>query len=65
MAAFGFLGRESSNRFADRLRPFSQGLNDVVYVEGRNVAIEYSSAEGQYERSASQFHCRYSAEPTR
>jgi len=65
MPVVGFLGRVSSNRFADRSRPFSQSLNDVGYVEGRNVAIEYSWAEGQYERSASLFHCRHSAEPTK
>ena len=33
-----------------RARAFHQGLNEGGYVEGRNVAIEYRSAEGQYER---------------
>ena len=33
-----------------RVRAFYQGLNEGGYVEGRNVAIEYRSAEGQYER---------------
>ena len=33
-----------------RARTFRQGLNEGGYVEGRNVAIEYRSAEGQYER---------------
>jgi putative ABC transport system substrate-binding protein len=33
-----------------RARAFRQGLNEGGYVEGRNVAIEYLSAEGQYER---------------
>ena len=28
---------------------FRQGLNEGGYVQGRNVAIEYRSAEGQYE----------------
>jgi putative ABC transport system substrate-binding protein len=33
-----------------RVRAFYRGLNDGGYVEGRNVAIEYRSAGGEYER---------------
>jgi len=31
-------------------RAFLQGLHDLGYVEGRNVVIEYRSAEGKIER---------------
>ena len=37
----GFLGSESSDSSADRLRGFRQGLVETGYVEGRNAAIEY------------------------
>jgi putative ABC transport system substrate-binding protein len=33
-----------------RLAAFKQTLRDLGYVEGNNVAIEYRSAEGNYER---------------
>jgi ABC-type uncharacterized transport system substrate-binding protein len=33
-----------------RLATFKQALRDLGYVEGKNVAIEYRSAEGKYER---------------
>jgi len=31
---------------------FRQGLRDLGYIEGRNIAIEYRSAEGRPERLA-------------
>ncbi|HET9762323.1 MAG TPA: hypothetical protein VFR50_02355 [Casimicrobiaceae bacterium] len=33
-----------------RLATFRQALHELGYVEGRNVAIEYRSAEGNYDR---------------
>jgi putative ABC transport system substrate-binding protein len=40
----------SPDTIADRVRGFRQGLKDVGYVEGENVAIEYRGAEGQFDR---------------
>ncbi len=41
MPVIGFLGSESPELFAGRLRAFHRGLSETGYVEGRNVAIEY------------------------
>jgi len=38
-------GRESPNA-----RAFRQGLRELAYVEGQNIAIEYRSAEGNLDR---------------
>src|SRR5512143_1800677 len=35
-----------------RLATFKETLRDIGYVEGKNVAIEYRSADGKYERFA-------------
>ena len=46
----GYLGPESPERFASRVAAFREGLAEAGYVEGRNVAIEFRWAEGQYGR---------------
>ena len=46
----GVLNAISSAGRARELAGFRQGLNEGGYVEGRNVAIEYRSADGQYEQ---------------
>ena len=50
MPVIGFLGSESPDVFAERVRAFHQGLHEAGYVEGQNVAIEYRWAENQIDR---------------
>jgi putative ABC transport system substrate-binding protein len=50
LPVIGFLGSESPDLYAGRLRAFRQGLSETGYVEGRNVAIEFRWAEGQNDR---------------
>ena len=50
MPAVGVLNAISSVGRARELAAFRQGLNEGGYVEGRNVTIEYRSADGQYEQ---------------
>jgi putative tryptophan/tyrosine transport system substrate-binding protein len=50
MPVIGFLGSESLDLYAGRLRAFRQGLRETGFVEGRNVAFEYRWAEGEYGR---------------
>jgi putative ABC transport system substrate-binding protein len=45
----GFLAASSSPN-SPRLEAFRQGLRDLGYVEGKNIAIEYRWAEGKPER---------------
>src|SRR5437588_795514 len=50
MPVIGFLNSQTAGDWLPLLAAFRQGLNEVVYVEGRNVAIEYRWAEGRYDR---------------
>jgi putative ABC transport system substrate-binding protein len=50
MPVIGFLTVGSANEYAEPLRAFRQGLGQIGYVEGRDVAIEYRWAEGQSNR---------------
>jgi ABC transporter substrate binding protein len=46
----GFLNGGTAEGYAPMVAAFRQGLNEAGYVEGRNVAIEYRWARGQYDR---------------
>ena len=50
MPVIGFLGSDSPELYADRLRAFRQGLNETEYAEGKNVTIEYHWAGGRNDR---------------
>jgi putative tryptophan/tyrosine transport system substrate-binding protein len=50
MPVIGFLHPASLDTLTDRLRAFRRGLAETGYVEGQNVAVEYRSAEGQFDR---------------
>jgi putative ABC transport system substrate-binding protein len=50
MPVIGFLSSASAGPFAHLLAAFLQGLREVGYVEGYNVAIEYRWAENQLDR---------------
>src|SRR5262245_14797398 len=50
MPVVGFLGTASAGPFAHLLAGFRRGLQETGFIEGRNVAIEYRWAEGQYDR---------------
>jgi putative ABC transport system substrate-binding protein len=50
MPVVGLLGATTPHGYAAQLEAFRQGLSEVGFVEGRNVAIEYRWAEDQYDR---------------
>src|SRR5262245_8067798 len=50
MPVIGFLHGQSPEGFADMLDVFRQGLKQLGFVEGQNVAIEYRWANDQYDR---------------
>jgi ABC-type uncharacterized transport system substrate-binding protein len=46
----GFLIAASRSAISARTEAFQQGLRDIGYVDGKNIVIEWRSAEGQLDR---------------
>jgi putative ABC transport system substrate-binding protein len=46
----GFLGSGSPASYAPFVEAFRQGLTEMGYVEGKNVAIEFRWARSRFER---------------
>jgi putative ABC transport system substrate-binding protein len=50
LPTIGVLNPSSLDALAERLGGFRQGLKDIGYVEGENVAVEYRYADNQLDR---------------
>jgi putative tryptophan/tyrosine transport system substrate-binding protein len=46
----GYLSAQSKAAALEQTAKFNRGLNEMGFVDGQNVAIEYRWADGQYER---------------
>ena len=51
MPVIGFLNAGTAAGYATHVTAFRQGMAGIGYVEGRDIAIEYRWAEGQYDRA--------------
>src|SRR5262245_22801981 len=47
LPVIGFLGSDSPELYADRLRAFRQGLSETGYVEGHSLVVAYRWAQGR------------------
>jgi hypothetical protein len=50
MRMIGFLGGASRSTYGENIAAIHQGLMEMGYVEGQNLAVEHRWAEGQYDR---------------
>jgi putative tryptophan/tyrosine transport system substrate-binding protein len=46
----GYLSASSAAALSSRIEAFRQGLRELGYVEGKNIVIEWRSAEGKLDR---------------
>src|SRR5262249_16765187 len=47
MPVVGFVGSDTPDLYAERLRAFRLGLKVAGFTEGQNVTVEYRGAEGR------------------
>jgi putative ABC transport system substrate-binding protein len=50
MPVIGYVGAQSPEQWAGRVRAFRQGLSEAGFVEGQNVMIEFRWAGDRYDR---------------
>src|SRR5579864_1265074 len=50
MPVVGFLSTRSPDESASLIIPFRQGLTEAGAIDGKNIAIEYRWANGEYDR---------------
>jgi ABC-type uncharacterized transport system substrate-binding protein len=50
VSRIGFLSTAAHSSLSSRLEAFRQGLRELGFIEGKNIAIEYRSAEGKPDR---------------
>ena len=50
VSRIGFLGSISASKYASQVEALLGALHDLGYVDGKNIAIEFRWAEGNYDR---------------
>src|SRR5436190_20205439 len=50
LPVIGFMSGRAPEESAHLIAAFRKGLNDIGFVEGQNIAIEFRWARGQYDR---------------